>query len=98
MAKKKNKKETLKANKLEFKEVFLTKRMHGVILGLELPKFYKDFTDKEKLCLYWHNPNKTKALFKDVSFVGPRLIKAEKEQEPNLENDEEQEKNPDGEN
>lgn len=81
-----------KTKELEFKEVFLGKRMHGIIKGLELPKFYKDFTSKDKIVLYWHNPSKTIALFKDVSFIGPRSIKDDKpkEQEPKLEHDEEQ--------
>ena len=98
MAKKKNKKVPSKTKELEFKEVFLEKKMYGIIKGLELPKFYKDFTAKEKLCLYWHNPKNTIAFFKDVSFLGPRSIEDEKEQEPKLDNDEEQEQTTDGEN
>jgi hypothetical protein len=90
MAKKKNKKKAPESNNLEFKEVFLSRKMHGKIQGLELPKLYKDFTAKDKLTLYWHNPENTKVLFKDVSFVGPRSIEDEKEQEPKLDNDEEQ--------
>ena len=83
MAKKKStKKNTPEAKQLEFKDVFLEKKMHGQIKGIELPKLYKDFTPEEKLILYWHNPQKTQVLFKDVSFIGERKLENNvKEQE-----------------
>jgi hypothetical protein len=74
MAKKSNKKKNKAPDELQFKKRFLGAKMYGNIKGLELPKLYKDFTQADKLILYWHNPPKTEALFIDVSFIGPRKL------------------------
>ena len=98
MAKRSNKKSSKKAVKLEFKERFLGRKMYGNIQGIELPKLYKDFTEEEKKVLYWHNPEKTKELFKDVSKVGPRQIIEEQPEEEIKEEIKEHEKQPEKEN
>jgi hypothetical protein len=100
MAKKKNttkpdKKAENKAQKLEFKDKFLNSeaKMYGQIKGVNLPKMFKDFTDEEKTALYWHNPEKTKTFFKNVSFLGARkLNKNEEKPKPPTVNDEQEDK------
>lgn len=59
-----------KNKKLQIKEKFLNSVIHGNIKGINLPKTLKDLNDKEKLVLYWNNPQKSIVFFKDVSFVG----------------------------
>lgn len=93
MAKKKTtKKAAEQAQKLEFKDKYLNSsaKMYGQIEGVNLPKQFKDFSDKEKTALYWHNPPKTKAFFKDVSFLGARKLNENEEKpKPPSVNDEE---------
>lgn len=89
MAKKKN--QNKKVFELEFIPRLLEKKMFGVIPGIDLPKFYKDFTAEEKLALYWFNPARTKALFVDVSGVGPRELMNKEEKIEAPKNDEKEE-------
>jgi hypothetical protein len=76
MAKKKRSKKT----ELKFKNRYLNKKMNGNIPGIELPKLYKDFTEEEKVVLYWHNPENTKVLFENTDNVPPRTLTENEEQ------------------
>jgi hypothetical protein len=89
MAKKKSTKKKSVTFELTFKKMYLNKKMHGKISGIDLPKFYKDFASDEKLALYYHNPNKSHVLFESVEGIGPRKLteNEEKIELPNKDNE-----------
>lgn len=49
---------------LEFKERWKGKRLHGRIKGIELPKNFDKFTQKDKKALVKHNPFRKDMYFK----------------------------------